>query len=189
MNHEIAERVQKVIAKHLRVETDKVPLDATFEQLGMDSLDGVNLLFEVEDEFDVSIDDQDAKAITSVPQMVGRNRKIPGPQGGSGRLGPARTMIRVAITGIGMISAIGNNVSEFWDSLRQGQSGIRPIETPGCGDPALSATEPKFAATILSLTSTKSRYSFVDRFAQFAVIAAREAVRDAAIGMDARVAV
>ncbi len=70
MNNDIAERVQKVIAKHLRVETDKVPLDATFEQLGMDSLDSVNLLFEVEDEFDISINDQEAKAITSLPQMV-----------------------------------------------------------------------------------------------------------------------
>jgi acyl carrier protein len=70
MNNDIAERVQRVIAKHLRVEVDKVPLDATFEQLGMDSLDSVNLLFEVEDEFDISIDDQDAKSITSVPQMV-----------------------------------------------------------------------------------------------------------------------
>ena len=42
----------------------------------MDSLDGVNLLFEVEDEFDVSIDDQDAKAITSVPQMVAGIEKL-----------------------------------------------------------------------------------------------------------------
>lgn len=70
MNQEIAKRVQKVIANHLRVETDKVPFDATFEQLGMDSLDSVNLLFEVEDEFNISIDDQAAKSITSVPQMV-----------------------------------------------------------------------------------------------------------------------
>lgn len=76
MNQEIAERVQRVIAKHLRVETDKVPLDATFEQLGMDSLDGVNLLFEVEDEFNISIDDQDAKSITSVPQMVAGIEKL-----------------------------------------------------------------------------------------------------------------
>ena len=76
MNPEIAERVQKVIAKHLRVETDKVPLDATFKQLGMDSLDGVNLLFEVEDEFDVSIDDQDAKSITSVPEMAAGIEKL-----------------------------------------------------------------------------------------------------------------
>jgi acyl carrier protein len=70
MNPDIAERTRKVIAKHLRVDVDKVPPDATFEQLGMDSLDSVNLLFEVEDEFDISIDDQEAKAITSVPQMV-----------------------------------------------------------------------------------------------------------------------
>jgi len=70
MNPEIAERTQKVIAKHLRVPVEKVPLDATFEQLGMDSLDSVNLLFEVEDEFDISIDDQEAKSITSVEQMV-----------------------------------------------------------------------------------------------------------------------
>jgi acyl carrier protein len=70
MNNDIAERVQKVIAKHLRVETDKVPLDATFEQLGMDSLDSVNLLFEIEDEFDISINDQEAKSIKSLPQMV-----------------------------------------------------------------------------------------------------------------------
>jgi acyl carrier protein len=70
MNNDIAERVQKIIAKHLRVETDKVPLDATFEQLGMDSLDSVNLLFEVEDEFDISINDQEARSITSLPQMV-----------------------------------------------------------------------------------------------------------------------
>jgi len=70
MNQKIAERVQKVMAKHLRLPIEKVPLDATFEQLGMDSLDSVNLLFEVEDEFDISIDDQQAKSIKSIPEMV-----------------------------------------------------------------------------------------------------------------------
>ena len=70
MNNELAERVRRVVAKHLRVDLEKVPLDATFEQLGMDSLDSVNLLFELEEEFDISIDDQEAKSITSVSQMV-----------------------------------------------------------------------------------------------------------------------
>ena len=70
MNQEIAERVQKVMAKHLRKPVEEVSLDATFEQLGMDSLDAVNLLFEVEDEFDISIDDQEAKSIKSIPEMV-----------------------------------------------------------------------------------------------------------------------
>lgn len=70
MNPEIAERTRIVIAKHLRVPVEQVPLDATFEQLGMDSLDSVNLLFEIEDEFDISIEDRDAKSITSVQQMI-----------------------------------------------------------------------------------------------------------------------
>jgi len=70
MNSEIADRTRSVIAKHLRVPVEQVSLDATFEQLGMDSLDSVNLLFEIEDEFDISIDDHDAKSIASVKQMV-----------------------------------------------------------------------------------------------------------------------
>ena len=37
-------------------------------------------------------------------------------------------MRRVAITGIGVISALGRNRHEFWDSLRAGRSGIAPIE-------------------------------------------------------------
>ena len=188
MNQEIAERVQKVIAKHLRVETDKVPLDATFEQLGMDSLDGVNLLFEVEDEFDVSIDDQDAKSITSVPEMADGIEKLLARKSGRDRTGPSQHMIRVAITGIGVISAIGNNVSEFWDSLQQGQSGIRPIEAPGCGELRFpnGAEVPGYDPIA---HFDEKQVPFVDRFAQFAVIAAREAVRDASVGVDARLAV
>ncbi len=88
MNNEIAERVQTVIAKHLRVETEKVPLDATFEELGMDSLDSVNLLFEVEDEFDISIGDQDAKSITSLPQMVAGIEKLMAQKAGDSEAAP-----------------------------------------------------------------------------------------------------
>ena len=38
-------------------------------------------------------------------------------------------MRRVVIAGLGAISALGRNVAEFWSSLEQGCSGIRPIET------------------------------------------------------------
>ena len=70
MRSEIADRVRTVIAKHLRVPVEQVPADATFEQLKIDSLDSVNLLFEIEDEFDISINDQQARGIKSVPEMV-----------------------------------------------------------------------------------------------------------------------
>jgi acyl carrier protein len=76
MNNELAERVRNVIAKHLRVPLEKVSIDSTFEDLGMDSLDGVNLLFAVEDEFEISIDDDEGRSISSVSQMVDGIEKL-----------------------------------------------------------------------------------------------------------------
>lgn len=70
MNMELAERVRKVIAKQMRIPVENVTIDSTFEQLGMDSLDGVNLLFEVEEEFDISIDNDESRSIKSVREMV-----------------------------------------------------------------------------------------------------------------------
>lgn len=89
-------------------------------------------------------------------------------------------MIRVAITGVGVISAIGKNVAEFWDSLARGCSGIRPIETPECD--ALRFRNGAEVPVYQPLDYfDEKQLPFLDRFAQFAVIAAREAVRDAAV--------
>ncbi len=49
---------------------ENVSPESTFEDLGMDSLDKLNLLFEVENEFDVEIDDQEAKQICRVSEMI-----------------------------------------------------------------------------------------------------------------------
>jgi nodulation protein E len=89
-------------------------------------------------------------------------------------------VIRVAITGVGVISALGNSAHEFWDALRNGRSGIRPIETPECTSLRFrnGAEVPGYQA---SHHFDDKQIQFLDRFAQFAVIAAREAVRDAAI--------
>lgn len=70
MNSDVAERVRKVIAKHMRIPPENVTNESTFAELGIDSLDGVNLLFEIEDEFDISIEDDQARSIRSVPEMV-----------------------------------------------------------------------------------------------------------------------
>jgi nodulation protein E len=89
-------------------------------------------------------------------------------------------MIRVAITGVGVISALGTNTAQFWESLQQGRSGIRPIETPGCGELRFrnGAEVPGYDP---SAHFDEKQIQFLDRFAQFAVIAAREAVRDASL--------
>ncbi|MDQ6708861.1 MAG: beta-ketoacyl-[acyl-carrier-protein] synthase family protein [Acidobacteriota bacterium] len=89
-------------------------------------------------------------------------------------------MRRVAITGIGVISGIGRTRDEFWASLKQCRSGIGPIESADC-----SQIRFKNGAEVSGYTHTgyfdDKRADFMDRFAQFAVIAAREAVADAGI--------
>ena len=66
----VLERVLRVVATSRRLPLESVTADSTFEQLGIDSLDRINLLFDLENEFDISIDDDQAKAIANIPQMV-----------------------------------------------------------------------------------------------------------------------
>jgi nodulation protein E len=90
-------------------------------------------------------------------------------------------MRRVAITGLGAICALGRTVSETAESLRVGRSGIGPIQSAD-----MSQIRFQNGAEVRGYTHQPyfddRRADFMDRFAQFAVIAAREAVADAGIG-------
>ena len=66
----IQDRVLRVIATTTRKPLDSVRPDSTFEELGIDSLERINILFELEGEFDIQINDEEAKAVTSIRQMV-----------------------------------------------------------------------------------------------------------------------
>jgi nodulation protein E len=89
-------------------------------------------------------------------------------------------MRRVAITGLGAICALGRTVSETAESLRAGRSGIGPIESAD-----MSQIRFQNGAEVRGYAHhpyfDDRRADFIDRFAQFAVIAAREAVADAGI--------
>jgi nodulation protein E len=89
-------------------------------------------------------------------------------------------MRRVAITGMGAICALGRSVPEVGASLCQGRSGIGPIESTDC-----SQLRFQNGAEVRGYSHQPyfddRRADFIDRFAQFAVIAAREAVRCAGI--------
>jgi len=64
-------RVKNIIVDRLGVDESKVVMEATFkEDLGADSLDVVELIMELEDEFDLEISDEDAEKITSVGDVV-----------------------------------------------------------------------------------------------------------------------
>ena len=89
-------------------------------------------------------------------------------------------MRRVVITGVGAISALGRTAAEFAQALCAGRSGIGPILSTDT-----SLIRFQNGAEVKGYSHTPwfedRQADFMDRFAQFAVIAAREAVADAGI--------
>ena len=70
MSDELIERVRKVIATSKRIPEERVTVDSAFEELGIDSMDAVEILFALENEFDISIPDEEVKSVRNVRQMV-----------------------------------------------------------------------------------------------------------------------
>ncbi|MBB1076160.1 acyl carrier protein [Rhodoferax sp. 4810] len=67
----VEERVQKIVVEQLGVPEEDVTLEASFvDDLGADSLDTVELVMALEEEFDTEIPDEDAEKITTVKQAV-----------------------------------------------------------------------------------------------------------------------
>ncbi len=65
------DRVKKVVVEQLEVAEDEVTPQASFvDDLGADSLDVVELVMGLEEEFDVEIPDEDAEKITTVQEAV-----------------------------------------------------------------------------------------------------------------------
>ena len=69
---EIADKVKNIIAEHLGIDDlGKLTNDAKFiDDLGADSLDTVELVMALEEEFDTEIPDDDAEKITTVQQAI-----------------------------------------------------------------------------------------------------------------------
>ena len=71
MSENIEERVRSIICDQLAVEQEKVMANASFiEDLGADSLDIVELVMTMEEEFDLDIPDEDAEKIKTVGDVV-----------------------------------------------------------------------------------------------------------------------
>ena len=70
MSDDLTPRVIQVIARTQRVPVESIAADKTFEELKIDSLDGINILFALEGEFNVDIPDDQAREIRSVQDVV-----------------------------------------------------------------------------------------------------------------------
>jgi acyl carrier protein len=68
---DIEERVKKIVVEQLGVDESEVKLDSSFiDDLGADSLDTVELVMALEEEFGAEIPDEDAEKITTVQAAV-----------------------------------------------------------------------------------------------------------------------
>ncbi len=70
MPDSIASRVASVIAKAQHIDVSTVTPEKTLAELGLDSLDGLKLMFELEEEFDIAIPDDQAKGYTTVARVT-----------------------------------------------------------------------------------------------------------------------
>ncbi|MBU1177483.1 MAG: acyl carrier protein [Patescibacteria group bacterium] len=74
---DIEGKIKKIICEQLEVEEEEVVPEASFlDDLGADSLDQVELIMAMEEEFDISIRDEDAEAIVTVQDAIDRVKTI-----------------------------------------------------------------------------------------------------------------
>lgn len=90
---------------------------------------------------------------------------------------------RVVVTGLGALTPIGNNIEEYWDGLVNGKSGSAPITHY---NPEKFKT--KFACEIKNLNIgdyfDRKEVRRMDKFAQYAIIASDEAIKDSGIDLE-----
>jgi acyl carrier protein len=76
MSEELTQRVISIIAAAQKLPLERITIESTFEELGIDSLDGVNILFALESEFNINIPDDKVEGVRSVRQMVESLEKV-----------------------------------------------------------------------------------------------------------------
>lgn len=89
----------------------------------------------------------------------------------------------MAVTGLGLICALGNNTQDSWCRIRRGECGIRPLQNPGT--PAYKFRCGAEAQTFRPLDFlTEKDLLLLERFAQMAAVTAREAVTQSGINFE-----
>ena len=89
---------------------------------------------------------------------------------------------RVVVTGLGLLSPVGNNVDESWQNIISGHSGVKPIEKFDT-----THHETKFAATVecnIEDYLDKKEIRRTDSFIQYGLIASRECIEDSKIDLN-----
>ncbi len=90
---------------------------------------------------------------------------------------------RVVVTGLGALTPIGNNIEEYWDALKNGKSGSAPITYFNT-----EKFKTKFACELKNFNAEdyfdRKEARKLDRFAQYALVASDEAIKDSGLDLD-----
>ncbi len=90
---------------------------------------------------------------------------------------------RVVVTGLGALTPIGNNLQEYWDALLNGKSGAAPITYYDT-----EKHKTKFACEVKNFNAEdyidKKEVRRLDKFAQYAIVASDEAIKDAGLDLE-----
>ena len=71
MSHDLDQRIIEIIAEQLGMDIDEIKAESTYvEDLGADSLDIVELIMAIEEEFEIEVPDEDAEKLLTVQQTV-----------------------------------------------------------------------------------------------------------------------
>lgn len=66
----VFEKIKEIIAEKLVVSQDEITMETTFEDLGADSLDIVELIMAIEEEYDIQVSDDEAEKAKTVGDVV-----------------------------------------------------------------------------------------------------------------------
>ena len=73
---DLGAHVIRVIARSQRIPAESIRLDSTFEELKIDSLDGINIVFELEKEFNIEIPDEGVQNLRSIGDTIAGVRQL-----------------------------------------------------------------------------------------------------------------
>lgn len=75
---ELLEKVKAIIAEKLNIDKATITADATLESLGVDSLDMLEIIMKLEEQFNIEIDDDQAAEIKTIEQAVSKIQELVG---------------------------------------------------------------------------------------------------------------
>jgi acyl carrier protein len=78
---ELIRRVIRVIAETQKIPVESIDPEGSFETLKIDSLDAINILFALENEFDINIPDDEARGVRSLSDLVALVHRLRGDGG------------------------------------------------------------------------------------------------------------